>query len=63
MPSGGCFRGRYFRGRRDSGSVFGGAPKDGVPAVLTRPKFSLTAKRIVRELQELGEEFLSRIDA
>ena len=52
-----------FRYVRNNGSVFGSAPKDGVPAVLTRPKFNLAAKRIVRELQELGEEFLSKIDA
>ena len=52
-----------FRYVRNNGSVFGGAPKEGVPAVLTKPKFSLSAKRIVRELQELGEEFLSKIDA
>ena len=52
-----------FRYVRNNGSVFGSAPKDGVPAVLTRPKFNLSAKRIVRELQELGEEFLSKIDA
>ena len=52
-----------FRYVRNNGSVFGSAPKEGVPAVLTRPKFNLSAKRIVRELQELGEEFLSKIDA
>ena len=52
-----------FRYVRNNGSVCGSAPKDGVPAVLTRPKFNLSAKRIVRELQELGEEFLSKIDA
>ena len=46
---------------RNNGSVFGGAPKDGVPAVLTRPKFNLTAKRIVKELHELGEEFLRKV--
>ena len=52
-----------FRYVRNNGTVFGGAPKDGVPAVLTRPRFNLTAKRIVRELQELGEEFLRKIEA
>ena len=52
-----------FRYVRNNGSVFGGAPREGVPAVLTRPKFNLSAKRIVRELQELGEEFLRKIDA
>ena len=48
---------------RNNSTVFGSAPKDGVPAVLTRPRFNLTAKKIVRELQELGEEFLRSIDA
>ena len=48
---------------RNNGSVFGGAPKDGVPAVLTRPRFNLTAKRIVKELHELGEEFLRKVEA
>ena len=52
-----------FRYVRNNGSVFGGAPKDGVPAVLTRPKFNLTARKIVRELQELGEEFLRKVEA
>ena len=52
-----------FRYVRNNGSVFGGAPREGVPAVLTRPRFNLSAKRIVRELQELGEEFLRKIDA
>ena len=52
-----------FRYVRNNGTVFGGAPKDGVPVVLTRPRFSLTAKRIVRELQELGEEFLRKVEA
>ena len=48
---------------RNNGSLFGRAPVEGVPAVLTRPRFNLTAKKIVRELQELGEEFLRSIDA
>ena len=48
---------------RNNSTVFGSAPKDGVPAVLTRPRFNLTAKKIVRELQKLGEEFLRSIDA
>ena len=52
-----------FRYVRNNGTVFGSAPKDGVPAVLTRPKFNLTAKRIVRELQELGDEFLKKVEA
>ena len=52
-----------FRYVRYNGSLFGSAPKEGVPTVLTRPKFSLSAKRIVRELQELGAEFLKKIDA
>ncbi|MBR0035374.1 MAG: AAA family ATPase [Synergistaceae bacterium] len=46
---------------RNNSSVFGAAPFDGVPAVLTRPRFNLTARRIVREMQELGEEFLGRL--
>ncbi|MBQ7215766.1 MAG: AAA family ATPase [Synergistaceae bacterium] len=48
---------------RNNGSVFGGAPKDGVPAVLTRPRFNLTAKKIVKELKDLGEEFLRKVEA
>ena len=52
-----------FRYVRNNGTVFGSAPKDGVPAVLTRPRFSMTGKRIVKELQELGEEFLRKIEA
>ena len=52
-----------FRYIRNNGTVFGSAPRDGVPAVLTRPKFSLTARMIVRELQELGEEFLRKVEA
>ena len=54
---------QLFRYVRYNSSMFGDAPRDGVPAVLTRPKFSLAAKRIVKELQELGDEFLSKIDA
>ena len=57
-------RGYYiYQFIRNNGSVFGRAPYEGVPAVLTRPRFNLTAKKIVRELQELGEEFLRSIDA
>ncbi len=51
-----------FQYVRNNSSVFGGAPKDGVPAVLTKPRFSLAAKRIVKELQELGEEFLRKVE-
>ena len=47
---------------RNNSTVFGRAPYEGIPAVLTRPRFNLTAKKIVRELQELGEEFLRSID-
>ena len=46
---------------RNNPSVFGSAPQDGIPAVLTRPRFNLTAKRIVKELRLLGDEILSSI--
>ena len=52
---------RIFRYVRNNPSVFGSAPSDGVPAVLTRPRFNLTAKKIIAELNELGEEFLNSI--
>ena len=53
---------QVFHFVRNNSTVFGSAPKDGVPAVMTHPRFNLTAKRIIRELQELGEEFLRSID-
>ena len=43
---------------RNNGSVFGATPKDGVPAVLTHPKFNF-----VKELKNLGDEFLRKIEA
>lgn len=47
---------------RNNSTVFGAAPIDGITVVLTHPKFySQTARKIVRELQELGAEFLSRL--
>lgn len=46
---------------RNNPSVFGSSPQDGVPAVLTRPKFNLTARKIVNELKQLGDEILSCI--
>ena len=47
---------------RNNPAVFGSAPVEGVPAVLTRPKFyQQTARKIVRELQELGSEFLAKL--
>ncbi|MBR0279889.1 MAG: hypothetical protein IJQ75_07940 [Synergistaceae bacterium] len=49
-----------FRFVRNNATLFGPSLKDGVPAVLTRPKFfTPTARKIVHELQELGSEFLS----
>ena len=51
-----------FKFVRNNSSVFGTYPKDGVPAVLTRPRFSLTAKRIISELKELGDEFLEKLE-
>ena len=52
---------RIFHYVRNNPSVFGSAPFDGVPAVLTRPRFNLTAKRIITELYQLGDEFLTAI--
>lgn len=46
---------------RNNPSVFGASPQDGVPAVLTRPRFNITARKIVSELKQLGDEILSRI--
>ena len=46
---------------RNNASLFGAAPSEGVPAVLTRPRFNLTAKRIVSELKILGDEFLNAV--
>ena len=49
-----------FQFVRNNGTLFGPSPKEGIPAVLTRPKFfTPTARKIVRELQALGAEFLS----
>ncbi len=48
---------------RNNSSVFGGAPKDGVPVVLTHPRFNLTAKKIVKELKNLGDEFLRKVES
>lgn len=50
-----------FKYIRNNGTVFGVVPLNGVPAVLTRPKFNLTARKIVKELKELGDEFLSKL--
>lgn len=51
-----------FTSVRNNSTVFGAAPIDGIPVVLTHPKFySQTARKIVRELQELGAEFLGRL--
>ena len=54
-----------FRCVRNNGSVFGGSPEESnwLPVVLTHPRFNLTAKRIVKELKELGEEFLRKVEA
>ena len=49
-----------FQFVRNNATVFGPSPKEGVPAVLTRPKiFTLTARKIVSELQNLGAEFFA----
>ncbi len=52
-----------FKSIRNNSSVFGVAPKVGVPIVLTKPKafFQKSQKIIVDELKELGGEFLSRL--
>lgn len=47
---------------RNNSSLFASSPKEGIPSVLTHPRFSLSAKRIVKELQELGQEFLNSIE-
>ena len=53
-----------FQYVRNNSSVFGISPENGiVPTVLTRPKFSLTAKRIVKELKNLGDEFLRKVES
>lgn len=46
---------------RNNASLFGAAPSEGVPAVLTRPRFNLAAKRVVNELKILGDEFLKAV--
>ena len=47
---------------RNNGTVFGSAPVDGIPVVLTHPKFyQTTHRKIISELEELGEEFLAGI--
>ena len=47
---------------RNNSSVFGVAPQIGLPVVLTNPKFfQKTQRRIVDELKQLGEEFLSAV--
>ena len=53
--------GKIFHYVRNNPTVFGDSPSGGVPAVLSRPRFNLTAKKIVAELNELGEEFLNAI--
>ena len=53
-----------FQFVRNNSSLFGVAPKNGklvIPAVLTHPKLSLTAYRIVNEIKQLGDEFLSAL--
>ncbi len=47
---------------RNNGTVFGSAPVDGIPVVLTQPKFyQTTYRKIISELEELGEKFLTSI--
>ena len=47
---------------RNNSSFFGTYPKDGVPAILSRPKFySITARTIIKELQQLGQEFINKL--
>lgn len=51
-----------FQFVRNNATLFGPSSKEGVPAVLTRPKiFTPTARKIVGELQNLGAEFLQSI--
>ena len=54
-----------FQYVRNNSSVFGGAPEgeNAMPAVLTRPRFNLTAKKIVKELKNLGDEFLRKVES
>lgn len=50
---------KIFQFVRNNATLFGPSSKEGIPAILTRPKFfTLTAKKIVGELQILGSEFL-----
>ena len=50
-----------FQFVRNNPSVFGVYQRDGIPVVLTKPKFSLSARKIVAELKLLGEEFLKMV--
>jgi len=51
-----------FQFVRNNATLFGPSSKEGIPAILTRPKFfTLTAKKIVSELQNLGSEFLQAL--
>lgn len=50
-----------FQFVRNNPTVFGGVPANGVPAVLTKPRFYLPAKRIIAELKLLGDEILGRV--
>ena len=49
---------------RNNASVFGSAPKIGLPVVLTTPRFlfSSTHKKIKAELQQLGQEFINKLE-
>ncbi len=46
---------------RNNSTLFGVEPDGGLPVVLTRPKINFTAKRIVKELQELGREIIQSL--
>ena len=53
-----------FKAIRNNSSVFGIAPKIGLPVVLTQPKtfFQKSQKIIVDELKQLGEDFLQKLN-
>lgn len=51
-----------FQPIRNNSTVFGSGPQVGFPVVLTKPKiFQKTQRAIVKELEDLGDEFLKRI--
>ena len=53
---------RLFTHVRNNPTMFGTAPQIGVPVVLTNPRFyQKTQRKVVDELKQLGEEFISAV--